>query len=118
MTRILRFAAAVTAAGLVAVSGCGGSGSAPAGRSAPRGNAVTIKSFSFKPKTLSVPVGTTVTWTNKDGTPHTVTATAGGGFDSGDLGDGKTHSMTFHTAGTFNYMCSIHPTMHGTVTVH
>ena len=60
--------------------------------------------------------GTTVTWTNSDGTTHTVTAD-GGAFDSGHLADGATFQFTFKAAGVFPYHCSIHSSMNGTITV-
>jgi len=80
------------------------------------GNAVTIQNFSFGPATLEVPVGTTVTWTNKDSTNHTATADDGS-FDSKAISTGQTFTQTFTTAGTFTYHCSIHTTMTGTITV-
>jgi len=98
------------------VSPAGGgapSASAPAGGS---GQAVTIKGFAFDPASISVTVGTTVTWTNEDGTAHTVTFDSGG-VDSGHLATGATYSRTFDAPGTFAYHCAIHPSMTGTVTV-
>ena len=94
---------------------------APAGSAAPEGSAaagqsVTIQDFKFSPNTLTVPVGTTVTWTNADSTQHTVTADDGS-FDSGPLDPGATFSQTFTTAGTFTYHCNIHSNMTATVTV-
>jgi plastocyanin len=79
-------------------------------------NAVSINNFAFAPATLTVPVGTTVTWTNHDEEPHTVVANDGS-FHSPSLGTNATFSYTFSTAGTFAYICSIHPFMHGTVVV-
>lgn len=60
--------------------------------------------------------GTEVTWTNHDPTTHTVSADAGE-FDSGALDPGATFSATFTDSGQFTYMCQIHPTMKGKVTV-
>ncbi|WP_344021209.1 cupredoxin family copper-binding protein [Streptomyces luteireticuli] len=77
-------------------------------------NQVNIAGFAFSPSTLTVSKGTTVTWTNKDQAPHTVT---GGGLNSPTLGNGATYSFTFKSTGTFNYICTIHPNMHGTVVV-
>jgi len=79
-------------------------------------NAVNIAGFAFFPATLTVKAGTTVTWTNKDEDPHTVVAD-GGAFRSQALGSGGTYSFTFPAAGTFDYVCSIHPFMHGNVVV-
>jgi plastocyanin len=77
---------------------------------------VTIKNFKFAPSTSSVHVGDTITWTNQDIAPHTATA-SNGSWDTGTINKGKTGSHTFTTAGTFPYICSIHPSMKGTVTV-
>ena len=66
---------------------------------------MSIASFSFQPASLTVSVGTTVTWTNNDSASHTVTADDGS-FKSGTLGKGETFSQTFATAGTFAYHCA------------
>jgi amicyanin len=79
-------------------------------------NAVNIAGFAFAPATLNVKAGTTVTWTNKDEDPHTVVA-GDGSFRSQALGSGGTYSYTFPAAGSFDYICSIHPFMHGNVVV-
>ncbi|WP_067992580.1 cupredoxin domain-containing protein [Nocardia pseudobrasiliensis] len=88
-----------------------GPAAAPAGP-----NAVNIDNFAFAPATLTVPVGTTVTWTNRDEEPHTVAA-ADGSFHSPGMGTGATYSFTFTKAGSFAYICSIHPFMKATVQV-
>jgi plastocyanin len=84
-------------------------------------NAVQIINMAFQPQQITVPVGTTVTWTNADTTAHTVTAGTAdaptGEFDSGNLDPGATFTYTFDQPGTFAYFCSIHPNMVGTVTV-
>jgi plastocyanin len=77
---------------------------------------VTIKNFKFTPGTSSVHVGDTITWTNQDIAPHTATA-QDGSFDTGTINKNKSGSHTFTKAGTFPYICSIHPNMKGTVTV-
>jgi plastocyanin len=77
---------------------------------------VTIKNFKYAPSTSSVHVGDTITWTNQDVAPHTATA-KNGSWDTGTINKGKTGSHTFTQAGTFPYICSIHPSMRGTVTV-
>jgi amicyanin len=89
----------------------GGPPAAPVGP-----DAVNIDGFAFAPATLTVKAGSTVTWTNKDEDPHTVVA-GGGAFRSQALGSGGIYSFTFPAAGTFDYICSIHPFMHGTVVV-
>ncbi|CAN5639159.1 hypothetical protein BH09ACT7_BH09ACT7_25090 [soil metagenome] len=89
----------------------------PADAPAPQGgNAVDINNFAFAPASLTIPVGATVIWTNRDEEPHTVVA-GDGSFHSPGLGTGGTYSFTFTTAGSFDYVCSIHPFMHGTVVV-
>jgi plastocyanin len=72
--------------------------------------------LAFSPASVTVKVGETVTWTNKDSTTHTVTADKGE-FSSDPLSKGTTFTATFTTAGTYTYHCSIHPTMTGTVIV-
>ena len=92
--------------------------SAPAaGNGAPVAtDAVTIKNFGFSPATISVPAGSTVVWTNDDSVQHDITFD-GGGIVSSVLNHNDTFSHTFPTAGTYHYICSIHPFMHGTVIV-
>ena len=78
--------------------------------------AVTIAGFAFAPPTLDVAAGTTVTWTNEDGFAHTVTA-SDGSFASDDIRTGETFTVTFDEAGSFTYVCAIHPSMSGSVVV-
>ncbi|MCX4097958.1 cupredoxin family copper-binding protein [Nocardia sp. alder85J] len=80
------------------------------------GTAVSIDNFAFAPASLTVRVGSTVTWTNHDEEPHTVVS-ADGTLHSPGMGTGATYSYTFTKAGTVDYVCSIHPFMHGTVVV-
>jgi plastocyanin len=77
---------------------------------------VKIDNFSFGPGTLTVSVGTTVTWTNRDDLPHTVVSTEGA-FKSKVLDTDEKFSFTFSKAGAFPYFCSIHPKMTGKVVV-
>jgi plastocyanin len=72
--------------------------------------------YAFSPTSLSVPVGSTVTWSNTTDAPHTVTADAGG-FASSTVNPGATFSHTFATAGTYTYHCTIHTYMTATVVV-
>src|SRR3954453_981102 len=90
--------------------GAGGT-AAPAGDSA-----VTIDNFAFDPASTTVKVGSTVTWTNKDSAGHSVSA-ADDSFKSDRLSTGSTFQFTFDSAGTFEYVCGIHPSMHGTIVV-
>ena len=77
---------------------------------------VKIDNFSFGPQTLTVPVGATVTWTNRDDIPHTVVSTDGV-FKSKVRDTDETFSYTFAKAGTYPYYCTIHPKMTGQVVV-
>jgi plastocyanin len=79
-------------------------------------HAVAISGFSFSPRTIAVAVGDSVTWTNSDAQAHTATADDGS-FDTGTIGNGASQTVTFATAGTFAYHCSIHEAMTATVTV-
>jgi plastocyanin len=113
----------------LALAACGGGASpspaaatpppasvAPASE-APTGDAVTISGFTFAPASLTVKVGTTVTWTNEDSARHTVK------WDDGSKGSdtltkgGATYARTFDSPGTFGYACGIHAVMKGTVVV-
>ena len=79
---------------------------------------VKIDNFSFGPVTLTVAVGTTVTWTNRDDIPHTVVSTDDSKtFKSKVLDTDEKFSFTFSKAGTYPYFCSIHPKMTGKVIV-
>jgi plastocyanin len=77
---------------------------------------VKIDNFSFGPQTVTVPVGATVTWTNRDDIPHTVVSTDGV-FKSKVRDTDETFSYTFTKAGTYPYFCSVHPKMTGKVVV-
>jgi amicyanin len=79
---------------------------------------VKIDNFSFGPGTLTVPVGTTVTWINHDDIPHTVVSSDDPkAFKSKVLDTDEKFSFTFSKAGTYPYFCSIHPKMTGKVVV-
>ena len=78
---------------------------------------VTIEGFAFSPKSITVDVGDTVTWRNNDDVAHSATA-EDGSFDTGTFGNGRSRSETFDTAGTFQYICTPHPFMKGTVEVN
>lgn len=88
----------------------------------PGSNEVWLQNISFNPATITVNVGTTIKWTNKDNVTHTVTSGTPGSpdgiFDSGNLSNGGTFSFTFNTKGTFQYYCKPHQSsMRGTVVV-
>jgi len=79
---------------------------------------VMIMNYAFSPSSLTVAPGTTVTWTNMDTAPHTVTVTSGPvKFNSPNLQKGDTYSFTFTAAGTYKYYCAVHPDMTAAVTV-
>lgn len=75
---------------------------------------VKIVNFNYTPSEDHVKVGTTVTWTNQDVTPHTVTGDWG---TSQLFGKGQSYSHTFETAGTYDYYCQPHPYMKGSIVV-
>jgi plastocyanin len=112
---------------LLALTGCsdsgsGGSGStATASPSAPAaggGDTIDIKNFAFNPASLTVKAGAVVTVTNSDSTTHTVTATGAKAFDTGDIAPGRTATFTAPSkAGSYPFICTIHPFMKGTLTV-
>jgi len=77
---------------------------------------VKIDNFSFGPQTVTVPIGTTVTWTNRDDIPHTVVSTDGV-FKSKVQDTDEKFSYTFTKAGTYPYFCSVHPKMTGKIVV-
>ncbi len=77
---------------------------------------VEIHDFQFTPATITVSVGTTVTWTNRDDTLHTVTE-ANRRFASPGLDPGGVFTYTFADPGTYTYFCSLHPHMTATVIV-
>jgi plastocyanin len=79
---------------------------------------VTIDNFTFAPARIAVPVGTRVTWTNRDDIPHTVVGSdAPRRLRSPPLDTGESYAFAFAEAGTFRYFCSLHPHMQGTVVV-
>jgi plastocyanin len=77
---------------------------------------VDIKDSRYLPSTITVPVGTTVQWTNHDEETHTVTSTTGS-FGSPGLDLDETYTYTFTTPGTYPYGCDLHPFMGGTIVV-
>lgn len=118
-------AAAACAVALTTVVGCsdgggGGGDSATASAASPSagGTRVTIDDFTFRPAALTVAPGAKITVVNSDTTTHTLTATKGASFDTGDLAPGRRATVTAPSkAGTFPWDCTIHPFMKGTLTV-
>src|SRR2546429_619016 len=118
--------AALLAAGLAGPPpAAGGGGPQPAAASAAAASptpaaavaasAVDIANFAFSPAAITVKAGTTVTWTNRDEDAHTVAIS--GSPVSRPLQTGETYTHTFAQPGTYSYLCTIHPTMRGTVVV-
>ncbi len=77
---------------------------------------VRIEGASFQPKVLMVKVGDSIVWVNKDPFPHTSTSQAGG-FDSKEIAAGASWTYKADVRGDFPYICTLHPTMKGTVRV-
>jgi plastocyanin len=77
---------------------------------------ISAKDFMFSPVTMTVKAGSTVTWTNLDDEPHTVFSDAGL-FRSSALDTKDSFSYKFDKAGTYHYLCTIHPRMVGTIVV-
>ncbi|MEP6954180.1 MAG: cupredoxin family copper-binding protein [Solirubrobacteraceae bacterium] len=112
----------------VAIAGCGSSSdsskststSAPAASSSSSSSSggVTIKAagFAFDPKSVTVKKGQKVTWTNSDSAPHNVTS-SDGTIKSKDFTKGQSFTYTATKAGTFDYVCTIHPQMTATLIV-
>lgn len=103
----------------------GGGTTAPAGAAqsptvaksgSSRGDTVAVKDFSFAPQTLTVSMGATVTWRFQDAAAHTVDIDSGK-IMSKPLQNNATYTHVFNQPGTYNYICSIHPYMHGSITV-
>jgi len=82
----------------------------------PTVNKVTISASGYSPASLTIAMGSTVTWTNNDNAAHTVT-TADGNISSGDIAAGSSFSKTFATSGTYSYYDAHNTSMMGTVVV-
>jgi plastocyanin len=78
---------------------------------------VTMEGIAFNPAEITVKAGDTVTWTNEDSAGHDVTADDFNSGSPGGIAQGDTFEHTFDTAGTFEYVCTVHPGMEGTVKV-
>ncbi|HEX5461611.1 MAG TPA: cupredoxin domain-containing protein [Steroidobacteraceae bacterium] len=79
---------------------------------------IVISHYSFQPGALTVTKGSTVTWINKDDDVHTIKSTDGPeAFSSPALDNGNRFGFTFHRAGTYHYVCSVHPYMRGVIVV-
>jgi len=105
----LRSAALAVLLALPALSGASTAGAEDTTR-------VLVRDFMFAPNSLTVPARTTVTWTNLDLEPHTVSSDTGL-FRSGALDTNDSFSFEFDEPGTYHFTCSIHPQMVGTIVV-
>lgn len=102
---------------VVTIAGCSKQVSRPTpepGTPVVSGNNIYILNFAFDPQTLTVKAGTKVIWNNNDSATHTVKSTL---FESPLLSSGQTFEYTFNQAGTYDYSCSIHPSMKGQIIV-
>lgn len=77
-------------------------------------NTITIQNFSFNPAALTVKQGTKVTWINEDSAPHKIKSDT---FNSSNLNKGDKFEFVFNNKGSFDYICSIHPSMKGKIVV-
>src|SRR5271168_5240353 len=117
MKQRIMWVPSLAAAVMIAMLALAGSASVQANEQPSTANAeVKIDNFVFGPQTVTVPVGTTVTWTNKDDIPHTSVSTDGV-FKSKVLDTDDHFSYTFSKPGTYPYYCTIHPKMTGKVVV-
>jgi plastocyanin len=82
----------------------------------PKTHTVTVDALRFQPESLTIAAGDTVVWVNKDPFPHTATSKAGG-FDSGEIATAESWKYSAVKKGEFEYICTLHPTMKGTIRV-
>jgi plastocyanin len=116
---MFRYVVALSA--LALLSGCGSS--SPSSPSNPMATTVnmpvgaqSLGAAGYVPDPVTVPAGTTITWTNSDATAHTVTSDTGL-FSSGTINAGGTFSATVQNKGTITYHCTLHSGMVGTIVV-
>ena len=79
----------------------------------PAAHTVEIRGMEFHPAVLTVSVGDTVVWINRDIVPHSATATGGTKWDTGPLQEGQTGRYVARAVGSARYVCTLHSTMHG-----
>jgi plastocyanin len=113
---------------VIALASCGGGGggssaaatSTHAAAAAPSGagqQGVSIRNFTFEPRTITVKTGARITVSNRDSTAHTASSDDGSSFDTGSIAPGSSSTITLKRTGRVTYHCSIHPFMHGTIIV-
>lgn len=98
----------------IAIASCASSNSGTTSTPTDGVPTVSIEDFSFKPSVLTVQVGTTVVWTNNDTADHNIKSD---GFNSPMMKNGETFEFKFDQAGTYDYICGIHPKMTGQIIV-
>jgi len=107
--------AGTSATVVVALCSLVGFGAPPAASAT---HSIVIKQYAYTPRAMSLGQGDTVTWTNQDSVPHDVTVTRGPStFHSPMLAKGESWSHVFNTAGSYSYICSVHPDMVGSLSV-
>jgi len=108
-----RSLAAACGAALLAIAGGAGAQQIATGAAE-----IDIKNFGFEPEALTIAAGTAVTWVNQDEEPHNIVELGKPRlFRSQGLDGGEKYSFVFDKPGTYEYICSIHPHMHGTIVV-
>jgi len=83
----------------------------------PQNYAINISNFAFNPAEVTINKGDSVSWLNSDSSQHIVVSDTAGLFDSGLLAKGASFQHIFNEAGTYNYHCSVHPSMTGKIIV-
>ncbi len=116
MKRVRSIAIVLVTLGVVIGAGAAHAGAPAASKAASRQQTIRIDNFSFNAKTLEIRVGTEVTWVNHDDVPHKIVST-NKAFTSPVLDTDGRYSFTFTKPGTYEYFCSIHPMMTGTIVV-
>lgn len=84
---------------------------------APKTHTVEIRGMEFHPADLTVAVGDTIAWVNRDIVPHSATASGRTKWDTGQLSQGQTGRYVARRRGVARYVCTLHPTMHGRLSV-
>jgi plastocyanin len=116
-TKLIFGLAAILAMALALTAGTRPSSAVGPDNKSVSGAAVKIDNFSFGPSEITIPAGTTVTWTNNDDVPHVVSSDDSKTFKSKALDTDDHFSFTFTKSGTYNYYCAIHPKMTAKIVV-
>ena len=116
MKKNLIYLSAIMLAVITFACSCSSKSASVQPSTAPTATSVKIQNFAFVPDTMIVKTGTTITWTNVDAAPHTVTDLTGA-FGSTNLATNATFKFAFTTPGTFTYHCTVHPMMKNAVVI-